>query len=149
VKLAVACAILVACGCAQAATFRVDDSGSLPNEGRTEMKWRSLAPSRGAGNEIVGRTVVTVRLNLAPWLNRVGRIYMGLPEQPIGTVSADWTTQGRLLPGHLSSGNRTLVYSGPIRTPRLEDTIVLSLAADGRRFDDAQRLQFFFEIEVD
>ncbi len=147
--LAAAAALFVAIGAAHAATFRVDDSGSLPNETRTEMKWRSLAPSRAAGNEIVGRTVVTVRLNLAPWLNRAGRIYMGLPEQSIGSVSADWTTQGRLLPGSLRSGSRALVYSGRIRAARLEDTIVLTLAADGRRLEDSQRLQFYFEIDVD
>ncbi|HEX4781791.1 MAG TPA: hypothetical protein VH301_13600, partial [Usitatibacter sp.] len=78
-----------------------------------------------------------------------GKIYMALPEQPIGTVTADWTTQGRLLPGELISGRRTLVYSGPIRTPLLEDTIALRISADGRRLVSPQRLQFYFEIDVD
>jgi hypothetical protein len=135
--------------CAHAATFRVDDSLSLPNEATTTMKWRSLAPNRVLGNALEGSNIVTVRLNLAPWMNRTGKIFMVLPEQPIGTVTAEWTTQGKLLPGTLQSGNRTLVFSGPIRTALLEDTILLRLTADGRRLVTQQRLQFYFEIDLD
>jgi hypothetical protein len=134
---------------AHAATFRVDDSLSLPSETNTTMKWRSLAPNRVAGNAVEGTNIVTVRLNLAPWLNRTGKVYMALPEQPIGPVTADWTTQGKLLPGTLQSGNRTLVFAGPIRTSLLEDTIVLRLTADGQRLRAPQRLQFYFEIDLD
>ena len=132
-----------------AATFRVDDSASLPNEANTPMQWKSLAPNRAVGNAIEGTMVVQVRLNTAPWINKTGKIYMALPEQPIGTVTADWSTQGRLLPGSLVSGRRTLVYSGPIRTSLLEDTIALRISADGRRVVSPQRLQFYFEIDVD
>ena len=142
-------AALLAMTSADAATFRVDDSLTLPNETSTPMKWRSLAPNRAVGHAIEGSSVLTIRLNLAPWLNKVGRIYMGLPEQPIGPVTAEWSTQGKLLPGQLASGNRTLVYAGPIRTNLLEDTIVLRLQADGRRLAAPQRLQFYFEIDVD
>lgn len=134
---------------AHAATFRVDDSLSLPSEANTTMKWRSLAPNRVVGNAVEGTNIVTVRLNLAPWLNRNGKIYMALPEQPIGPVTADWTTQGKLLPGTLQSGFRTLVFAGPIRTSLLEDTIVLRLTADGQRLRAPQRLQFYFEIDLD
>jgi hypothetical protein len=134
---------------ADAATFRVDDSLTLPSESTTTMKWRSLAPRREAGHAVEGSSVLTVRLNLAPWLNKSGRVYMALPEQPVGQVTAEWSTQGKLLPGQLNSGNRTLVYSGPIRSGLLEDTIVLRLQADGRRLTAPQRLQFYFEIDVD
>ena len=134
---------------AGAATYRVDDSASLPRESSTSMKWRSFAPTRAAGNLVEGANQVTVRLNLAPWLNRNGRIYMVLPEQPIGQVTAEWSTQGKLLPGQLQSGSRTLVYSGPIRTGLLEDTILLKLTADGRRLVSPLRLDFYFEIDVD
>jgi hypothetical protein len=143
--LAFSLAATLAC----AATFRVDDSLTLPNETSTPMKWRSLAPNRVVGHAIEGSSVLTIRLNVAPWLNRNGKIYMGLPEQPIGQVNAEWTTQGKLLPGELVSGNRTLVYAGPIRANMIEDTIVLRLQADGRRLAAPQRLQFFFEIDVD
>jgi len=131
------------------ATFAVDDSTSYVHDANTSMKWKSVAPSRQAGNQVEGATVVTVRLNLIPWLNKSGKIYMALAEQSIGPVKATWTTQGRLLPGQLSSGTRTLVFAGPIRSPLLEDTIVLKLEADGQRLAAAQRLQFRFEIDVD
>lgn len=134
---------------AAAVTFRVDDSTTLPSEATTVMKWKSLAPSRTAGNVVEGASVVTIRLNLAPWLSKSGRIYMALPEQPIGQVTAEWATQGRLLPGRLMSGNRTLVYVGTIRAAVLEDTIALKLQADGRRLTAPQRLQFHFEIDLD
>lgn len=134
---------------AAAATFRVDDSQSLPNESTTAMKWRSLAPNREVGHAVEGASVLTIRLNLAPWLNRTGKVYLALPEQSVGQVTAEWTTQGKLLPGQLMSGNRTLVFAGPIRSGLLEDTIVLKLTADGRRLVAPQRLQFYFEIDVD
>ena len=130
-------------------TFRVDDSLTLPNESNQAMKWRSLAPNRTVGNAVEGTSVITIRLNTAPWVNRPGKIYMALPEQPIGQVTAEWTTQGRLLPGQVISGNRTLVYSGIIKSNMLEDTIALKITADGRRLVAAQRLQFYFEIDVD
>lgn len=130
-------------------TFRVDDSLTLPNESNQAMKWRSLAPSRTAGNSVEGTSVITIRLNTSQWLNKPGKIYMALPEQPIGQVTAEWTTQGRLLPGQLISGNRTLVYSGIIKSGTMEDTIALKITADGRRLVSAQRLQFYFEIDVD
>ena len=132
-----------------AATFRVDDSASLPGESNTQMQWRSLAPTRGASNIVEGSNLVTVRLNTAPWVNRMGKIYMALPEQPIGEVAAEWTTQGRLLPGELTSGHRTLVYAGPIRSSVIEDTIRLKVAVDGRRLESTHRLQFYFEIDIE
>lgn len=132
-----------------AATFRVDDSGSMPGEGHTAMRWRSLAPNRELGNDVEGTTLVNVRLNLTPWVNRQGKIFLALPEQPVGQINAEWTTQGRLIAGRLASGNRTLVYSGPIRSALLEDTIVLRIWTDGRRLASAQRLDFYFEIDVD
>lgn len=141
-------ALLAACA-AQAATYRVDDSVTLPQESNMPMKWRSLAPNRAVGNAVDGNTVITIRLDTSPWINKVGKIYMALPEQAIGQVTAEWTTQGRLLAGQLISGNRTLVYSGPIRSNLIEDTIALKISADGRKLVSTQRLQFYFEIDVD
>ena len=147
-RAAIAAACLAA-SVAHAATFRVDDTLTMPSESSTTMKWRSLAPSRSEGNAVESSLLLTIRLNLQPWLNRTGKVYMVLPAQPIGQVTADWTTQGKLLPGQLVSGNRALVFAGPIRAPALEDTIVLHLVADGRRLVATQRLQFHFEIDVD
>ncbi len=144
-----ALALAVALPAAATTTFRLDDSLSLPHEYNQAMKWRSLAPNRTAGNAVDGTSVITVRLNTSQWMNRPGKIYMALPEQPIGQVTAEWTTQGRLLPGQLISGNRTLVYSGIIKSSMIEDTIALKISADGRRLVQSQRLDFYFEIDVD
>ncbi len=64
-------------------------------------------------------------------------------------VNVEWATQGRLLPGKLQSGERTLVYAGPIRSNFLEDNFTVRVVADGRRVNAPQRLQFHFEIDVD
>ncbi|HQR54678.1 MAG TPA: hypothetical protein PLW72_01750 [Burkholderiaceae bacterium] len=132
-----------------AATYRVDEAGTFPAESSAPMRWRQIAPSRGGDNTVEGSTTVNVRLNLAPWLNRNGRLFLVLPQQPVVQVRASWTTQGRLMPGQLTSGDRQLVYSGPITTPMLEDTLALTLETDGTRLSSALRLQFHFEIDVE
>jgi hypothetical protein len=133
----------------EAATYRVDDTTSMPRENQTPMRWRSLAPNRAMGNDVEGNAVVTLRLNLAPWVNKQGKIFLALPEQSVGQVSAEWTTQGKLINGQVTSGNRTLVYAGPIRAALLEETIVMRIWTDGRRLVAPQRLDFQFEIDVD
>lgn len=143
-------ALFLAASCAvHAATFRVDDTATLPSEANTTMQWVSPAPGRGASNDVEGRSLITVRLNTAPWLNRNGKIFLVLPQVNIGEVTAEWTTQGRLLAGQVRSGSRTLVFAGPIRTSLIEDTILLRLTTDGRRLASPQRLDFHFEIDVD
>jgi hypothetical protein len=132
-----------------AATFRVDDSASIPNETNVTMRWKSANPNKLTGNTVEGGVLITLRLNVAPWLNKTGRIYMALPQQPIGMVTVAWTTQGRLLPGTLNSGERTIVYAGPIRSATLEDTFVVKVETDGKRLANPQRMQFHFEIDVD
>ena len=132
-----------------AATFRVDDSGSVPLESSTLMRWRQVAPSRKTDNTMEGLVNVQVRLNLAPWLGRQARLFLVLPEQPLGPMRAAWTTQGRLLPGQLVAGRRALVYSGVITMPRLEEVLLLKLETDGTQLGNSHRVNFHFEIDVD
>ena len=134
---------------ATAATFRVDDSASIPHEPSTTMHWKSLAPGRTAGNAVEGASLVTVRLNLAPWHNKSGKIYMVLPELPLNQVKIEWNTQGKLLAGRLVSGSRALVYDGVISALRIEDTFAIRIETDGRQLNAPQRLQFYFEIDVE
>ena len=148
-RAALAFALVVAASTAHAATFRVDDTATLPSEANTVMQWKSPAPGRGATNDVEGRSVITVRLNTAPWMNRNGKIFLALPPVNIGEVTADWTTQGRLLAGQVRSGSRTLVFAGPIRSSVIEDTILLRITADGTRLASPQRLDFHFEIDID
>lgn len=133
-----------------AATYVVDDSSTIPFEAQTPMRWRNTTGgNRQMSNEIEGGATVNIRLNLQPWLNRNGRVYLALPQQPVGVVNVEWATQGRMLPGKLQSGERTLVFAGPIRTAFLEDNFSVRVVADGRRVNATQRLQFHFEIDVD
>src|SRR3546814_19888460 len=98
-------------------------------------------PARGAALHMVsGEIAVRVRLDVSPWQGRSGRIYMLLPEQPAGAITATWTTRGRLLPGVLRAGERALVYAGPIAGGGLlEETLRLRLPADGRRRSEERR----------
>ena len=139
----VICAALCA-GLADAATYRVEEAGTFPQESTAPMRWRQIAPSRGGDNTVEGTTTVNIRLNLAPWLNRTGRLFMVLPEQPLTPVRVSWSTQGRLMPGQLVSGQRALVYAGPITTPLLEETLVLKFEADGTRLSSAQTAAISF-----
>jgi hypothetical protein len=144
-------ALLAAVGIApvSAATFRVDDGASMPLESATPLRWRQFAPSRSNDNVLEGAMTIAVRLNLAPWMNRNGRIFLVLPEQGTAPVRVSWLTQGRLLPGEISPGMRVLVYAGPVAGPILEETIALKIEADGTRLPGMQRLRFHFEIDTD
>lgn len=139
---------MLAASTAEATTYRVDDTGTVVSQPVTAMKWRQLVPSRAGDNTVEGQLNVALRLNLASWLNRPARIYMALAPTEGEQLQATWRTQGRLLPGSLRSGGRTLVYDGTVRDPFLTETIQLNLAADGRLLTRTQSLQFYFEIEV-
>jgi hypothetical protein len=144
------CAALAGVAPAIAATFVVDDGASAPQESTALLRWRRFAPSRSNdSNTLDGTIAVVVRLNLAPWMHRSGRVFLALPEQGTGPVRVTWTTQGHLLPGSITPGNRVLVYAGPITTAVLEETLTLQIEADGSRLPGMQRLKFHFEIDVD
>lgn len=138
-------------GCAlaaQATTFRVDESGTIVNDPVVNMKWRHLVPGRAYDNTVEATVRVDVRLNLAPWINRPAKIYMVLAPITGERVSARWTTQGRLLPGSLYSGERALVFDGLAGPASLSESLLLSLETDGQRLSNVQTLNFYFEIEV-
>jgi hypothetical protein len=131
-------------------TQLVDDSATLPYDAPFRLTWRSAAPGHGvADNTLVGSMLLRVRLNVSPWLHHSGRIYLVLPVQPPGDMLASWSTLGRLLPGSLRPGGRTLVYSGRLNTPFLDDQLQLSLAVDAARLQQLTRLNFHFEIDED
>lgn len=128
--------------------FRVDDSGTVVVDPVLEMKWEP--PGRSGTTTLVSAsTRVSVQLNLAPWVGRTGRIYMTLPRSAGPTVRATWATGGTLLPGTLISGDRGLVYAGPVSGALLRDLIDIELEADGARLTRPDALAFGFEIEID
>ena len=141
-------ALLLACALsARAATTAIDDSGTVVYTPTVSMNWQTPMARRHSSTLMTGTTAVRVRLNVAPWLRRVGRIYLVLPAQRPGPIRASWTTQGRLLPGQVVSGMRTLVYSGPITTPSIEELIQLAIAVDGKQMDQLYNINFRFEMD--
>lgn len=130
-----------------ARTFRVDDSGTVVLDPFLEMQWQPTGPA-GASNIVSASTRVSIQLNLTPWVGQTGRIYMTLPRSSGPTVRASWRTGGGLLAGSLISGERTLVYSGPIGSPILRDIIDLRLEVDSTRLAGPESLSFGFEIEL-
>jgi hypothetical protein len=135
---------------ALARTTPIDDSGTQALEPSVSLRWQSASPPRGARNTtMVGRTTLRVRLNVLPWLHRQGRIYLALPAQPPGPISASWTTQGRLGPGQVVSGNRALLYAGAITSAVIEDVIALQFSVDGRLVSRPFPVSFRFEMDED
>ena len=126
---------------------RIDDSGTVVVDPVLEMQWQPAG--RSAGSPLVsGSTRVAVQLNLAVYVGQSGQIYMTLPRSSGATVRATWQTGGTLLPGSLISGERALVYAGPIGGPLLRDLMDIRLEADGGRLQQPEALSFGFEIEV-
>jgi len=130
-----------------AETFHVDDSATTVEGGVVRMKWDELAPRSGATSQVTGRMTVHARLDVSPWAGRSARIYITLPADAAVPVLAQWTTRGRLLPGALRSGERALVYAGPVSASLLEDTLQFTLTADGRRLARDEQPAFAFEID--
>jgi hypothetical protein len=112
------------------------------------MRWKSSAPSRtGGGNLLIGTTTIRVHINVMPWIKRSGRIYLSLPAQQPGPISATWTTQGTLQPGQLQSGNRSLVYSGPITTAFIEDVLRFQFTVNAALIGRPCPVSFHFELD--
>lgn len=131
-----------------AAPAIIDDSATVVLDGTPAMSWRSVSP-KNRDNTIVGRTRVNVRLATAPWLGKSGKIYMVLPAESSSSVKINWRSHGLLLEGQLTPGGRTLVYTGAIRWPRMEDVLEVQIEADGTRISHVQQLRFHFEIDVE
>ncbi len=136
-------------GPALAKTTVIDDSGTLPNNAVLNMHWQQLSPRGPDANTMVGTLGLRVKLNVAPWQKRTGKIFLALPAQAPGPMTVTWTTQGRLLPGRVVSGSRTLVYAGPISAPFIEDMVQLTISVDGRRLQQLYHINFRFEMDED
>ena len=110
----------------------------------------ALAPARSAAdNVMLGTTTIRVHINVMPWLRHSGRIYLALPAQQPGPIGLSWITQGRLLPGQVRSGNRVLVYAGPITTPFMEDTLTFEFSVAGSLMQRAVPVTYHFEMDED
>jgi hypothetical protein len=133
---------------ASAKTVVLDDSGTQALDPAVALHWQSVAPRRsGNGNLMVGSSTFRVRVNVAPYLKRVARIYLLLPTQQPGPLSVSWTTQGKLMPGQVQSGSRVLVFSGPITRPYLEDELTFQFNINGALVKRAFPVNFQFVMD--
>jgi hypothetical protein len=133
---------------AGAATKLIDDSGTTSLEPNVNLRWKSAAPAHGAeGMALTGRTTLRVHLNVQPWLHRRGRIFLSLPAQPPGPLTAAWTTQGRLAAGQVQSGSRALLYAGPITSGVIEDIVTFQFSVDGRLVRRPFAVNLRFEMD--
>ena len=134
---------------AQAATYQVDDTGSRISSPVLPMYWRKLVPGSAQDNTAEGSIQVALRLNLSSWVGKRVRLYIALAPRTGGdSVRASWRTGGRLMPATMLSGGRTVIFEGVIASPTFEETLDMTLAADGRTLETPQSLQFSFEIET-
>jgi len=141
-------ALALFAGSARANPHRLDDSGSHTVPPNVQMQWRPMTSrSNGAGMEAWLR--VNLRIDTAAWIGRSGRVYMVLPRDEMSSIEAVWTSQGRLLPGRLVSGERTLVYAGRIATATLEDQFTVRLRSGADWQGSRRRLDFHFEFDAD
>jgi hypothetical protein len=126
----------------------LDDSGTEALDPSVALHWKSVTPTHSAdSNLMVGTATFRVRINVAAWLKRNARIYLVLPAQDPGPLRVSWTTQGKLLPGQLQSGNRTLVYSGAITRPFLEDEMTFQFNVNGALVKRAFPVSFQFVMD--
>ena len=98
---------------------------------------------------MIGTLTTQVRLNVMPWLKRSGRIYLSLPAQQPGPMTLSWVAQARFRSGQLRSGNRILLYSGPITTPFMEDIFRFQFTVDGTLVRRPFPVTFHFEMDED
>jgi len=135
---------------ARAKTVTIDDSGTQSLEPSVSLRWRSaMPPHSGTDNLLVGTTTIRVRINVTPWLRHTGRIYLNLPAQPPGPITVSWVAQGRFLSGQTQSGNRVLVYAGPIAAPFMEDVLTFRFSVDGTLVRHGFPVSFHFEMDED
>jgi hypothetical protein len=132
---------------ASATVYPVDDSATIVHQNSLAMQWRSATPGPRSTPAVDARTVVSLSLNTQRWVGKHGRVFMLLAPQPV-RCQVIWTTRGLVLGGRLEPGQRTLVFDGVIPGTVLADTLELSVTADGRELQAAQRLHFSYEIEV-
>ncbi len=144
---ALACGLMTAT--AWANPHRLDDSLSHTVPPNVQMQWLPLTPGQSYAGGMEAWVRVNIRINTRDWMGRSGRIYMVLPRDEASTIEAVWTTQGRLQPGRLVSGERTLVFAGTIPGATLEDQMQVRLRSNADWTSNSRRLNFHFELDVD
>lgn len=131
-----------------AGSVRLDDSGSYAVQPNLRMQWRSAIASTGSSAATEARVRVQIRIDTKAYAGQQGRVYMVFPLDAGPPLRAEWQTEGRLLPGVVLSGGRTLVYAGPLPGGALEDQLTVRLSSDVSWLSDSRRLNFYFELDT-
>ena len=132
----------------QAASVRLDDAGSYTMQPSVRMQWRTTTATAGSSAATEARVRVQIRIDTKAFAGQQGRVYMVLPLDAGPPLRADWQTEGRLLPGSVVSGGRTLVYAGPLPGNALEDQLTVRLSSEVSWLSDSRRLNFHFELDT-
>jgi hypothetical protein len=136
-------------GSALADPHRLDDSMSHTVPPNVQMQWLPVARGQTNAAGMEAWVTVNIRIDTREWVGRSGRVYMVLPRDEASSIEAVWTTQGRLQPGRLVSGERTMVYAGTIRGATLEDQLQVRLRSKSDWQSQTRRLNFHFEFDAD
>lgn len=144
-----------------AATLRLDDSASPRNQVQaqtvTDEQGRPLAQSRHLTQVTIRFGSIDYRLNTAGFIGKRARIYYVVPVAVTGLLSpqalrVEWRGHGRFAGGAAHPGERTLVWSGAIATPWIDESFDLSMQLDLRQYRPrsatAFALESYFEIET-
>ncbi|WP_156406238.1 MULTISPECIES: hypothetical protein [unclassified Hydrogenophaga] len=148
-RLATAAVCGLMAASAWANPHRLDDSLSHTVPPNVQMQWRPVPPGQSDAGGMEAWLRVNVRINTRDWAGRNGRVYMVLPRDQASNIEAVWTTQGRLQPGRLVSGERTLVYAGQLPGATLDDQLQVRLRSGPDWLSSSRRLNFHFELDVD
>lgn len=148
-RLAAAAVCGLMAASAWANPHRLDDSLSHTVPPNVQMQWRPVPPGQSDAGGMEAWLRVNVRIDTRDWAGRNGRVYMVLPRDQASNIEAVWTAQGRLQPGRLVSGERTLVYAGQLPGATLEDQLQVRLRSGPDWQSSSRRLNFHFELDVD
>ena len=128
---------------------RLDDSLSYTVPPNVQMQWLPIRSGQAYAGGMEAWVRVNIRIDTRSWVGRSGRIYMVLPRDQASDVEATWSSQGRLQPGRLLSGERALVFAGAITGATLEDQLQVRLRSNADWQSNSRRLNFHFELDVD
>ena len=134
---------------ARAETHRLDDSLTHTVPPHVQMQWRPLQVAADGSGAVEAWVRVNVRLDTRAFVQRSGRVYLVLERDQASPVEAAWTSQGRLQPGRVVSGERTLVFVGALPGATLEDQLNMRLRAQTDWSSTQRRLNFHFEFDAD
>lgn len=137
----------------------LDDSASPVQQVRAELDWRvplwraKTAPAQAFTSMEASVPAVDIRLDTSEHVGRRARVFMTVPLPVRGLrgsqgLRVSWRADGLFEDGTLVPGQRTLVYSGPIRDRVLRDRLHFTVEIEGEAFTGTEiRFEPEFRIE--